>query len=173
MTTDAPRLVRVGRVAGAFGVRGEVRITAYTQEPLALLDYQTLRRADGSPALTLVSGREAKGTVIARAREIAAKEQADALRGLDLYVAREALPATDEDEFYAADLIGLDAVTPEGAPLGKVRQVQDFGAGDLIEVQPADGGSWFVAFTRSTVPEVDLAAGRLVIVRPAEVSEKD
>lgn len=173
MTAHAPQLIRVGRVAGAFGVRGEVRLTAYTERPLALVGYKVLLREDGSPGLTLVSGREAKGTVIARANEIETKEEADALRGLDLYIPRAALPEPDEDEFYAADLIGLEAVAPDGTPLGKVRQVQDFGAGDIIEVQPDGAASWFIAFTRETVPQVDLAARRLVIARPPEISESD
>src|SRR6201996_6548080 len=111
MTT---KLILVGRVAGAFGVKGEVRVTAYTADPKALLDYRDLKRQDGSPGLTLLSGRVQKGDLIGRAREITTKEEADALRGLLLHVPREALPEPDEDEFYLTDLIGLSVVTPEG-----------------------------------------------------------
>lgn len=166
----ADRMIAVGRVAGAFGVRGEVRITAFTQEPLALARFRELKRQDGSAGLTVLSARDAKGGIVCRCAGIETKEQADALRGLRLFVPREALPAPDEDEFYLADLIGLSAVTPEGEALGKVKSVQDFGAGDILEITPAEGGpTWYLAFTREAVPEVDIAAGRLVVVRPTEI----
>jgi len=162
-------LILVGRVAGAFGVRGEIRITSYTAEPLALVGYKTLLREDGSPGLTLTGGRAAKGGVVARAREIATREEAEAARGLQLYIPRVALPAPeDEDEFYIADLVGLAVVSPDGAPLGRVRSVRDFGAGDLLEIAPAAGESWWLPFTREAVPEVSIAERRLVAVRPPE-----
>src|SRR5687767_9057883 len=100
-------LIQVARVAGAFGVKGEVRITSFTTEPLALLDYKTLVREDGSPGLTLTSGRVAKGGVVVRAKEVETRDQAEALRGLKLYIARDRLPEPEEDEFYVTDLIGL------------------------------------------------------------------
>jgi 16S rRNA processing protein RimM len=168
------KLILVGRVAGAFGVKGEVRVTAYTADPQALLGYRDLLRQDGSPGLTLLSGRVQKGDVVGRATEIATKEEADALRGLLLHVPRESLPEPDEDEFYLADLIGLSAVTPEGETLGKVKTVQDFGAGDILEIEPGRGGaSWYLPFTRECVPEVDLVGGKIIAVRPAEVSDQD
>ncbi|HEY8003606.1 MAG TPA: ribosome maturation factor RimM [Phenylobacterium sp.] len=163
------KLILVGRVAGAFGVKGEVRITSYTAEPAALLDYRTLLREDGSPALTLTAGRPAKGGVVARAEEVATREEAEALRGLKLHVPRAALPEPDEDEFYIADLVGMDVVSLEGDLLGTVRSVRDFGAGDLLEVAPPAGESWWLPFTRDAVPEVQIDAGRIVAVRPDEV----
>ena len=168
------KLILVGRVAGAFGVKGEVRVTAYTAEPQALLGYRDLLRQDGSPGLTLLSGRVQKGDVVARAKEIATKEEADAMRGLLLHVAREALPEPEEDEFYLTDLIGLAAVTPEGKVLGRVKAVPNFGAGDLLEIDPGRGGStWHLPFTRDCVPEVDLTGGRVVVVKPPETSERE
>ncbi|MBW8816331.1 MAG: 16S rRNA processing protein RimM [Caulobacterales bacterium] len=162
-------LILVARVAGAFGVKGEVRLTAYTAEPLALLDYKTLSREDGSPGLTLTGGRAAKGGVVARAREVETREQAEALRGLRLYIPRDALPPADEDEFYVTDLIGLSVETAAGEPLGRIKAVQDFGAGDLLEIQPPEGPSWYLPFTREAVPEVRLAEGKVVGVKPDEV----
>ena len=161
-------LILVGRVAGAFGVKGEVRITAYTAEPQALLDYKTLQREDGSPALTLLSGRPAKGGLVVRAKEVETREQAEALRGLRLYVPREAFPEPDEDEFYVADLVGLEVETAAGEPLGRVKSVQDFGAGDLLEIEPPDGASWWLPFTREAVPDVRLGEGKVIAVRPEE-----
>jgi len=162
-------LILVGRVAGAFGVRGEVRITSYTAEPTALIGYRTLLRENGAPGLTLTRGRAVKGGVVAHAEEVATREEAEALRGLELYIPRAALPEPDEDEFYVADLVGLDVVTLEGDLLGTVKSVRDFGAGDLLEVQPLSGESWWLPFTKDAVPEVQMGAGRIVAVRPDEV----
>lgn len=165
----ADRLLQVARVAGAFGVRGEIRITTFTEDPLALAAYRVLTREDGSPGLTITTARAVKGAVIARAAGIDTRDQAEALRGLKLFVAREALPAPDEDEFYHADLLGLSIETADGESMGKVKTIQDFGAGDLIEVQPPMGASWWLPFTREAVPEVRLAEGKLIAVRPAEI----
>ena len=162
-------LILVGRVAGAFGVRGEVRITSFTAEPLALLDYRDLRREDGSPGLTLLSGRPAKGGLVVRAKEVETREQAEGLRGLRLYIPRDVLPEPDEDEFYVTDLIGLAVETPGGEALGRVKNVQDFGAGDLLEIEPPEGASWYLPFTKEAVPEVRLAEGKVVAVPPEEV----
>jgi 16S rRNA processing protein RimM len=167
------KLILVGRIAGAFGVKGEVRVTAYTADPKALLGYRDLVRQDGSTGLTLLSGRVQKGDVIGRAREIATKEEADALRGLLLHVPREALPEPEEDEFYLTDLIGLSVVTPTGETLGKVKAVQDFGAGDILEIDPGRGATWYLPFTREAVPEVDIAGGKIIAVRPAGTSERE
>ena len=163
------RLVLVGRVAGAFGVRGEVRLSTYTEDPLALLRYRDLKREDGSPVLTLTQARAAKDGVVARAVQVSTKEEADALKGVRLYVPREVLPPPEEDEFYLTDLIGLRAEDPAGELLGRVKAVQDFGAGDILEIDPGGGRpTFFLPFTRENVPEVDVAAGRVLAVRPEE-----
>jgi 16S rRNA processing protein RimM len=164
----ADSLILVARVAGAFGVRGELRLTAFTGDPMALPGYRTLLRENGSVGLTLTTGRPAKGGVVVRAREVETREQAEALRGLKLYIPRSALPPPEEDEFYLADLIGLAVETPAGEALGRVKSVQDFGAGDLLEIQPPEGQSWWLAFTREAVPDVRLAEGVLIAVRPDE-----
>lgn len=168
--SPSPKLIEIGRVAGAFGVRGEVRVTAYSDDPLALKTYGPLLKKDGAVGLTLTSARLHKGGLVVRAKEVETKEQADAMRGLTLWVAREALPAPAEDEFYLADLIGLEARDGAGVVLGTVKAVQDFGAGDILEIQPGAGASWFLPFTREAVPEVRLADGWLKVVRPDEVT---
>jgi 16S rRNA processing protein RimM len=163
------RLILVGRVFGAFGVRGEIRIAAHTEDPMALLAYRDLRREDGSVALTLTAARPGKGGIMAKAREVTTPEQANALRGLRLHVPRSVLPAAQEDEFYLVDLVGLKARTPEGEVLGEIKAVPNFGAGDLLEIAPAAGGqSWYLPFTRAAAPEVDIAAGHVVVIRPEE-----
>jgi 16S rRNA processing protein RimM len=164
----------VARVAGAFGVKGEVRITTYTEDPLALVRYRALKREDGSPALTLASGRAVKGGIVARAKEVETREQAEALRGLKLFVPRDALPEPEEDEFYHADLIGLAVEARDGTPLGKVKAVQNFGAGDMLELDPGGGrATIYLPFTREAVPEVRLAEGRLIAEPPAETTAEE
>lgn len=166
-------LIRVGRVAGAFGVKGEVRISAFTEDPKTLLAHKTLLKEDRSAGLTLLSGRAQKDNLICRVDGIDTPEAADALRGLNLYIPRDALPEPEEDEFYLSDLIGLAAVSPTGEALGRIKSVRDFGAGDILEIQPPTGQSWWVSFTREAVPSVDIAGGKVVIDRPAETSERD
>jgi 16S rRNA processing protein RimM len=165
------KLILIGRVAGAFGVKGEVRITAYGEDPAALLTYRDLKRRDGSPGLTVLSGRVAKGELIAKVKELDVKEAADAMRGLDLYVPREALPPTEEDEFYLTDLIGLRAETAAGEALGVVKAVPNFRAGDILEIAPPQGASFYIPFTRDAVPEVRIAEGVVIVVPPTEEAE--
>ncbi len=170
----AAKLVLIGRVAGAFGVKGEVRITAFGDDPGALLTYRDLKRQDGSLAFTLLSGRVAKGELIAKTEPLLVKEAIDVLRGLDLYVERDQLPPPDEDEFYLIDLIGLKAATPEGEVLGTVKAVQNFGAGDILEIEPAEvGPAFYLPFTREAAPEVRIGEGLIVVVRPVEIDAHD
>ncbi len=173
MTTDS-KLILVGQVAGGFGVKGEVRVTAYTAEPKTLLSYGVLLRADGSPGLTLTSARSEKSAVVGRAKEIATREEADALRGLKLYITRDRLPEPDEDEFYLTDLVGLEARDPDGLVLGTVKSVQNFGADDMLEIAPALGGpTWYLPFTRDAVPDLHIADGWLLAVQPTEIGERE
>ena len=168
-------LILVGRVAGGFGVRGEVRIAAYTEDPLTLTKFKALTRQDGSPALTLTTARVAKDGVVARCVGVETKEAADALRGLRLYVPRAALPEPDEDEFYLADLIGLTVRhVATNDLIGKIKSVQNFGADDLLEITPALGGqTWYLPFTRAAVPEVKIAEGLVLADPPALVGEPE
>jgi 16S rRNA processing protein RimM len=171
--TDS-KLILVGQVAGGFGVKGEVRVTAWTADPLALLTYGTLLRADGSPGLTLTSARPDRAGVVGRAKEIATKEEADALRGLKLFIPRERLPEPAEDEFYLTDLVGLEARDPGDVVLGMVTSVQNFGADDMLEIAPAAGGpTWYLPFTREAAPELHIVEGWLRVVRPEEVGEPE
>ena len=165
------KLILIGRVAGAFGVRGEVRITAFGDDPMALLAYRDLKRKDGSPGLTVLSGRAAKNELIAKVEELDVKEAVDALRGLDLYVPREALPPTEDEEFYLTDLIGLRAQTPAGEALGVVKAVPNFGAGDILEIAPEYGASFYIPFTLEAVPEVRIAEGVVIAVPPSDATD--
>lgn len=168
------KLILVGHVAGAFGVKGEVRITTYTADPMALTAYGPLLRADGSHALTLGPARVTKDGLVARVKEVATKEDADALRNLKLHVPRVALPPPEDDEFYLTDLVGLEARDGAGQVLGTVKAVQNFGADDMLEIAPAQGGpTWYLPFTREAVPELHIADGWLLAVRPVEIGERE
>lgn len=171
---DEP-LILVGRVAGGFGVRGEVRISTYTEEPMNIAAFKALKRQDGSPALTIASARPTKDGVVCRCVGIDSKDAADALRGLRLYVPRSALPEPAEDEFYLSDLVGLPVRHIQtDILLGRVKSVQNFGAGDILEITPDLGGpTWYLPFTREAVPEVKIGDGVILADPPALVGEPE
>ena len=121
----------------------------------------------------MASARQAGDHLVATLKGITSRDEAERLNGLELYVAREKLPATEEDEYYHADLIGLAAVTAAGAPLGRVVAIHNFGAGDIIEIAPPDGATLLLPFTNAVVPTVDLAGGRVVIELPEEIEGDD
>lgn len=162
-------LILIGRVAGAFGVRGELRIQAYTADPLALKTYKILLNKAGQPALTVKSAKPSPNGVIVTAKEVADRDAAEALKGLDLYIPRSALPEPEEDEFYITDLIGLEVRDAEGQAIGKIASVENYGAGDLLDIKPLGGGpSWLLEFTRENVPIVSVSNGWLTAVKPIE-----
>ena len=158
--------VCVGIIAGAHGVRGAVRVKSFTALPEDVARYGPLEDEGGERRLTLRLVGSAKGVVIARLAGVADRDRAEALRGLRLYLPRAALPATADEEYYHADLIGLEAALVDGTPVGQVRAVHDFGAGDTLEIARPKGQPAMVPFTRAIVPIVDLAAGRLVLDPP-------
>lgn len=160
-------LICVGAIAGAFGVTGEVRLKSFTTDPRAIADYAPLATEDGARTFQLDLGREINAGFAARIAGVETKEQADALRGTRLFAPRDRLPALPEDEFYHADLIGLEVYDTGGARLGVVHAVHDHGAGDLLELHLPDGSKTvLLPFTRAAVPTVDLAARRLVADPP-------
>lgn len=157
----------VGSISGAFGVHGDVRLKSFCSDPEALADYTPLTRSDGKTITTIVLKGQTKGALIARVDGITTKEEADALRGVDLIAQRDQLPTLPDDEFYHADLMGLMAFDTGGAELGRVKAVQSNGADDLLEIiAPALKDSVLVPFTRAIVPTVDLASGRIIIDPP-------
>jgi 16S rRNA processing protein RimM len=167
----ADRLL-VGEIGAAQGLKGEVRLRSYTQDPAEIAAYGPLQDETGAKLIEIEHVRVTPKAVIARVKGVTTREGAEALNGTKLYLARAALPAREEGEWYVADLIGLDAVDTSGAPLGTVVGVHNFGASDLVEVAPANGGeTLLVPFTEAAVPEVDIENGRLVLVPPEELDE--
>lgn len=163
-------LVCIAVIKGAHGVRGEARVKSFTTDPLSCGAYGPWLDEDGNTLLTPKSCRKAKDDVVVGFRESLQREAVAAMRGTKAYVRRDALPAPDDDEFYYTDLIGLKAEDEAGSPMGRVVALHDFGAGDLIELEntPEREGRWVMAFTRDTVPIIDIAGGRIVIAPPEE-----
>jgi 16S rRNA processing protein RimM len=157
----------LGQIGAAHGVRGEVRLRSFTADPEAIADYGPLETEDGR-VVRIKSLRAAKDHFVAQLKGITDRDAAEQLTNVKLYVARERLPKPSEpDEFYHADLIGLVVVDRAGATRGTVVAVHNFGAVDLIEVKPTDRNTTqLLPFDEATVPAIDLAAGRLVIVEP-------
>jgi 16S rRNA processing protein RimM len=165
-----PDRVCVGAIAGAFGVQGEVRLKSFCAEPEDIVDYAPLYTEDGSRSFDVTLTRPLKNGLGVRLSGVATKEQADALRGVTLWTARENLPSLPDDEFYHADLIGLEVVDTGGARLGTVRAVHNHGAGDILEIfAPGRKQALLLPFTKAAVPTVDLSAGRIVADPPEEM----
>ncbi|HEY0918122.1 ribosome maturation factor RimM [Devosia sp.] len=167
----------VGRIGAAHGIRGEVRITSFTEDPMALLRYSPLATDRPGLAITILSARPAANVLVARLEGIGDRNAAEALNGVELYVDRALLPEPEgEDDFYHADLIGLEARLADGKVLGEVSAVPNFGAGDLLEVRDHRSGDTFLyPFTRQVVPEIRIRDGYLVIEVPlqTEIGEEE
>lgn len=162
-----PDRICVGAIAGSFGVQGEVRLKSFCSDPEAIADYGPLYTEDGTKSFKVKLTRPVAGGLGARISGVDTKEQADALKGVSLYVDRAKLPSLPDDEFYHADLIGLEARDTGGVLLGRVTAVHNHGAGDLLEIAgPGLKSALLLPFTLAAVPTVDLAAGRVVIDLP-------
>lgn len=164
---DHPDRICVGSIAGAFGVRGEVRLKSFCAIPEDIATYGALYTEDGSRSFTVQLTRPVAGGLGAKLGGVTSKEAADALRGTELFVDRDRLPSLPDDEFYHTDLIGLEVRDTGGVLLGTVRAVHNHGAGDLLEVYgPGRKSALLLPFTRAVVPTVDLAARRIVADPP-------
>jgi 16S rRNA processing protein RimM len=161
--------VLVARFGAAHGVRGEIKLWSFTQDPLAIVEYEPLETPDGR-SVELESVRPQKDFLVARVVGVSDRTAAEALRNVELYVSRDRLPPIEEEAtWYVSDLIGLPAQTHDGATIGTVTAVHNFGAGDVIEIASAtDGQTFMLPFAADTVPEVDIAARRIVVVLPRE-----
>ncbi len=165
--------VCLGAIAGAHGVRGLVKIKSFTQEPADLTAYGPLSDESGRRRFEIAVTGQAKGLLVARIEGVEDRDAAQGLRGVQLYVARAALPEPKEaEEYYQADLIGLAAEDPQGRPLGQVVAVENYGAGDFLEIQPPEGAPLLVPFTKVVVPLIDLDGGRVVIDLPEEIEAR-
>ena len=160
---ERAQTVCLGRIVGAHGVRGIVRVRSHTANPDDLTAYGPLSDAAGARRFALSLTGHVKGLLLARIEGVEDRNAAEALRGTDLHIARAALPPTEGEEYYHVDLLGLQAESPDGDALGRVSAIHDHGAGPIVEIQPADGPSALIPFTREHVPTVDIQGGRMVV----------
>lgn len=167
--TEPENLVLMGIFGAAVGLKGEVRLKSYTQDPVDIAEYSPLLTRDGR-SFEITSVREANEVVIVRVKGVTNRTDAERLTNIALYVPRARLgQSADDDEFFHADLIGLRAETEAGAVLGTVAALYDFGAGEMIEIKPPRGKPLVYPFSKAVVPVVDIAGGRVVIAPPHEV----
>ena len=160
-------LICVGAIGGSYGVQGELRVKSFCARPDDIETYSPLTTQDGTRSFALALIRPVKNGFVARIADVATKEQADALKGTQLFARRDQLPGLPDDEYYYSDLTGLEVFDTGGVTLGHVKSVQNHGAGDLLEVQlPGDSATVLVPFTQAAVPTVDLATGRIVADPP-------
>jgi 16S rRNA processing protein RimM len=165
---ESSQRICVARLGAAHGVRGEIKLWSFTADPAAVVDYGPFEAADGR-VIEVETLRPARDFFVARLKGVADRDAAERLRNVELFVPRARLPATDDvDEFYHADLIGLAVVDASGAPLGTVVALHNFGAGDIIEIRRADANDTvLLPFTQATVPQIDVAGGRIVVATEA------
>lgn len=165
--------VLLAAVIGAQGLQGAVKVKLFTEAPEALPSYGPLRDARGK-TYEITDFRPGKpGEAVISFSGVTDRNAAEALKGTELFIGRDALPATAQEEFYHADLIGLEAQDSEGRMLGKVAAIHNYGASDVMEILRSDGDSILLAFTRETVPTIDIAAGRIVVAVPEDGEGND
>jgi len=160
--------VCVAQIGAPHGVRGEVRLWTFTADPMAVTRYGALETEDGKRIFEIDAVRHAKDHLVAKLRGVADRDAAERLTKVKLFVPRDRLPEIESDEFYHTDLIGLRVDDEDGNEIGAVIAVHNFGAGDILEIQPPGGGAMLLPFTETVVPEVDIKGGRLVAVLPDE-----
>jgi 16S rRNA processing protein RimM len=169
---DPDRLILLGEIGSAHGIRGEVSIRTFTEVPADIAAYGPLKDKTGKRTFEITGLRVSGNAVIARLSGIEDRTAAEKLRNTGLYVKRGQLPEPEPGSFYHEDLAGLTAVDPVGSPIGTVVGVVNFGAGDLVEIRrPGERETLLIPFTNDTVPSVDLMAGRVSIVAPVYTND--
>ena len=163
--------ILLGTIASPHGVKGAVRIRAYTAEPSAIAEYGVLADERGR-TFEITEYRADRAGIVARIKGVDDRNAAEVLKGTDLYVDRAVLPDPDDDEFYHDDLIGLVVSDRAGEVIGTVKAVFDHGAGAFLEIAPAKGQTWFIPFTNDAVPVIDIEGGRLVVDPPPETEAR-
>jgi 16S rRNA processing protein RimM len=166
MSSSDTEKVLMAKIGAAHGIRGEVRVKPFSDDPLSFTDYGVLTTKDGKLSFEVESARVKKTVVITKFKEIKDRNRAEELNGVELFVERSKFPEPEEDEFYYSDLNGLSVFDQHGETLGKIVAVQDFGAGDLLEVRPARGRSFYIPFTKDFVPVVSLAEKSVTVDLP-------
>ncbi|WP_306142323.1 ribosome maturation factor RimM [Roseibium sp. MMSF_3412] len=173
MTSDSGQKVLMAKIGAAHGIRGEVRVKPFGDDPLSFTDYGVLTSKDGARSFEVEKARVQKTVVITKFRSVNDRNQAEELNGVELFIDRDQLPDPDEDEYYYSDLNGLSVVDQDGNALGKIIAVQDFGAGDLLEIRPRRGRTFYIPFTKEFVPDVSVSSGRVTAHLPEDYFSED
>jgi len=160
--TAKPDLILVAQVSAAVGLQGEFKLLSFMDDPFSVLEYSPLLSEKGEPALVLTKAREHKGALVVRAENVPDRTAADRIKGLKLYISRADLPEAEDGEYYITDLIGMKVFDTAGVEVGRVMNVDNFGAGDLLDIKPLEGPGFYLLFTDDNVPEIDLDAKRIV-----------
>lgn len=168
MSAKETQKVLMAKIGAAHGIRGEVRVKPFGDDPLSFTDYGILTTKDGKQSFEVQNARVQKTVVVTKFKEVTDRNRAEELNGVELYIDRDQLPDTDDDEFYYSDLNGLIVKDPGGEALGKIVAVQDFGAGDLLEIRPKRGKTFYIPFTKDFVPEINLEAGFVAVDLPED-----
>ena len=168
---DADSLVLMGVFGAPHGVKGEIRVKSYASDPASIAAYGPLSDAARRRVFAFERLRPLKeDMLVVKLEGLATREGAEALTGVEIFARRAQLPPPAQDEFYWADLVGLEAVTRDGTSLGRVDALSNHGAGDILEITPEGGGeTLLLPFTKAVAPEIDFASRRIVIEPPAEV----
>jgi 16S rRNA processing protein RimM len=165
--------ILLGVIVGAQGLSGDVRVKTFTEAPERLADYGPLRTAEGRVFEIVATKMLKAGTIVVRFKGVDDRSAAEALASTKLFVSRDALPATNPDEFYHSDLIGLRAQDHEGRVLGEIRAIHNFGAGDVIEIERGDESTLLLPFTKEFVPQVNLGDKYVVVSEPVDVEAEE
>ena len=171
-TDGNKQLISLGTIATAHGIRGEVKLRSFTADPYDITSYGPLSDKTGKQYNITVTGGT-KDALIARIEGVTTRDAAEALRNTELFVARDALPETDEHEYYHADLIGIKLSLESGEAFGTITGVHNFGAGDLVAVMLASGEEELLPFSKATFPNFDIKKGMGIIVPPEVIADEE
>jgi 16S rRNA processing protein RimM len=163
--TDSKKL-HIADIRTAHGIRGLLKVAIYLENPKDIENYNPVQGSDGKK-YTLVLKNAVKGEWLAEVNGITDRNQAELLRGIELFIDRDQLPETDGDEIYLEDLVGCEAINVEGHKIGDIISVDNFGASDLIEIKPIDGSkTYYLPIAEPYVQDIDIEQ-KIVVVEPA------
>lgn len=163
--------ILLAQIGAAHGIKGEVRVKPFGDADM-LDQYGKLETADGQK-FRIKRMRPQKNLLVVKFEGINSRNEAEALNGIELYIDRAKLPEPEEDEFYVSDLVGLTVVNASGQEIGVIKDVPNFGAGDMLEIRPTSGTDYYLPFSEEVVPEINFSSSTVTVIPPAEVSERD
>lgn len=162
-------LIPVGQIVNVHGIKGEVKIKPYLNEPSLMASFDSMTDKTGSKVFEISESRIHKDLILARLKGVMDRNTAETLKGVTLYVPKEMLPESGDDEYYYHDLIGLN-VMQNGQLYGVVKSVENYGAGDILDIETTTGKIMSFSFTDATFPRVDVAGKTIDFIMPTNVN---